>query len=100
MEICEDIRYGIGMKEVYAQRKQTIERNFGTAKEHHAMRYTQLIGKEKMSMKVGLTFSCMNMKKLVRILAYREKQGQDVPVYSTISSFFMKLLPKTQLLWA
>lgn len=37
----------------------TIERDFGTAKEHHAMRYTQQIGKEKMAMKVGLTFACM-----------------------------------------
>ena len=47
------------MKELYGKRKETIERNFGTAKEHHAMRYTQQIGKAKMSMKVGLTFACM-----------------------------------------
>ncbi len=53
MEICEDIRHTIGMKELYGKRKETIERNFGTAKEHHAMRYTQLIGKKKMGMKVG-----------------------------------------------
>ena len=51
MEICEDIRHTIGMKELYGKRKETIERNFGTAKEHHAMRYTQLIGKKKMGMK-------------------------------------------------
>lgn len=99
MEICEDVRYGIGMREVYAQRKQTIERNFGTAKEHHAMRYTQLIGKEKMSMKVGLTFACMNMKKLVKILDYREKQGQDVPVCSLISFIFKKILVNRKLMW-
>lgn len=88
------------MKDVYAKRKQTIERNFGTAKEHHAMRCTQLIGKEKMSMKVGLTFACMNMKKLAKILAYREKQGQNVPVYSGISAFFMSILTKQQISWA
>lgn len=88
METCEDIRHTKGMKEIYDQRKQTIERIFGTAKEHHCMRYTQLIGKEKMSMKVGLTFACMNMKKLVRILEFREKQGQNVPIYGTISSCF------------
>ena len=84
MDICEDIRYTEGMKEIYAQRKQTIERDFGTAKEHHAMRYTQLVGKGKMSMKIGLTFACLNMKKLARILNYREKQGQPVPIYSYI----------------
>lgn len=72
MEICEDIRYTRGMKELYGKRKETIERDFGTAKEHHAMRYTQLIGKEKMSMKAGLTFACMNMKKLVNILGRRD----------------------------
>lgn len=73
MDICEDIRHSRGMKGIYGKRKETIERDFGTAKEHHAMRYTRLIGKEKMSMKVGLTFSCMNMKKLVNILAGRDK---------------------------
>ena len=34
------------MKELYGKRKETIERDFGTAKEHHGMRYTQQIGKE------------------------------------------------------
>lgn len=68
MDICEDIRLGIGNKEIYNMRKETIERCFGTAKEHHSMRYTQQKGKEKMSMKVGLTFACLNMKKLAKIL--------------------------------
>ena len=72
MEICEDIRHTTGMKELYGKRKETIERNFGTAKEHHAMRYTNLLGKKKMRMKVGLTFTCMNMKKLVNMLSRRD----------------------------
>ena len=97
IEKCEDIRHTLGMKAIYAKRKETIERDFGTAKEHHAMRYTQLIGKEKMSMKVGLTFACLNMKKLVQILAYREKQGQDVPIYSHISDFISKIIIRMQI---
>ena len=68
IEICEDIRYTKEGKEAYARRKETIERCFGTAKEHHGMRYTQQVGNEKMRMKVGMTFACMNMKKLARIL--------------------------------
>ena len=72
MEICEEVRQSKGMRDLYDLRKQTIERNFGTAKEHHAMRYTQQIGKEKMTMKVALTFACMNMKKLARLLSLRE----------------------------
>lgn len=67
MEVCEDIRYTIGMKEVYSHRKETIERIFGTAKENHGFRYTQMIGKARMEMKVGLTFACMNLKKLAKI---------------------------------
>lgn len=62
MEKSDEIRYRIGSKEIYEKRKETIERNFGTAKEHHGMRYTQQIGREKMAMKVGLTFACLNMK--------------------------------------
>ena len=67
MEICEDIRQTLGMKDLYAQRKETIERLFGTAKENHGFRYTQMYGKARMEMKVGLTFACMNLKKLAKI---------------------------------
>ena len=78
MEICEDIRCTRGMKEIYSRRKETIERDFGTAKEHHTMRYTQQVGKEKMAMKVGLTFACMNMKKLANMLwNYRRNEPKN-----------------------
>ena len=69
MEICEDIRQTLGMKELYGQRKETIERIFGTAKENHGLRYTQMYGKARMEMKVGLTFACMNLKKLAKFKA-------------------------------
>ncbi len=72
MEICEDIRQMLGMKDLYAQRKETIERIFGTAKENHGFRYTQMYGKAWMEMKVGLTYACMNLKKLAKI---KEKKG-------------------------
>lgn len=72
LEVCEDIRHTPGMKERYAKRKETIERIFGTAKENHGFRYTQMKGKAQMAMKVGLTFACMNLKKLAGIL---QKKG-------------------------
>ena len=79
IEKCEDIRLSIGMKELYSHRKETIERLFGTAKENHGFRYTQMIGKARMEMKAGLTFACMNLKKLARMLEkYREVSG-DYP---------------------
>ena len=67
METCEEIRLTCGMKELYSHRKETIERIFGTAKENHGFRYTQMYGKARMTMKVALTFACMNLKKLARI---------------------------------
>ena len=64
---CEDIRHTDGMKDLYSHRKETIERVFGTAKENHGFRYTQMYGKARMTMKVALTFACMNLKKLAKI---------------------------------
>lgn len=72
IEICEDIRYTEGNKALYDKRKETIERLFGTAKEHHGFRYTQMVGKARMAMKVGLTFACLNLKKLAKILHKRD----------------------------
>ena len=71
METCEDIRHTLGMKDLYKKRKETIERLFGTAKENHGFRYTQMYGKAQMEMKVGMTFACLNLKKLARILNKR-----------------------------
>ena len=72
IEKAEDIRHTIGNKQIYELRKETIERIFGTAKEQHGFRYNQYKGKARMEMKAGLTFACMNLKKLARILAQRE----------------------------
>ena len=73
LEKCEDIRHIIGNKEIYDLRKETIERIFGTAKEQHGFRYTHYRGKARMEMKVGLTYACMNLKKLAKILAKKNK---------------------------
>ena len=76
LEMCQDIRHTEGMSELYKQRKQTIERIFGTAKENHGFRYTQQYGKARMEMKVGLTFACMNLKKLANMKQkYRLKEA-------------------------
>ena len=56
-------------------RKETIERIFGTVKEHHGFRYTLMKGKAKMEMKSLITFTCVNMKKLVKIL---ERKASDI----------------------
>ena len=86
MEICEDIRHTEGMKDLYKKRKETIERLFGSAKENHGFRYTQMFGKVRMEMKVGLTYTCMNLKKLAGMLKMRKGLNAEVP------SFLQQLL--------
>lgn len=88
IEICEDIRHTIGFKEIYKKRKETIERIFGNAKENHGMRYTQEYGKARMKMKVGLTFACMNLKKLAKMKKKQGLLGPLSPIFSRLSLLF------------
>ena len=88
MEICEDIRYTLGNKEIYEKRKETIERIFGTAKERHGMRYTNMVGKARMEMKVGLTYLCMNLKKLAKM---KERYGLLRSLKKHLSMLFPEL---------
>ena len=59
------------------------------------MRYTQQVGKEKMAMKVGLTFACMNMKKLVNILSKRPQNGPDGGLFDDFLRSFFSLFART-----
>ncbi|MBP1918837.1 IS1182 family transposase [Youngiibacter multivorans] len=78
LEWSEKIRLTPGIKDIYNLRKQTIERLFGTAKENHNLRYTRMMGKAKMEMKVGLTFACMNLLKLTKM---KRRMGLLEPIY-------------------
>lgn len=49
-------------KQIYAQRKETIERVFADAKEKHAMRYTHHRGLAAVTRWVRLKFAAMNLK--------------------------------------
>ncbi len=91
IEQCEDIRHTLGNKELYDKRKETIERLFGTAKEHHGFRYTQMIGKAKMEMKVSLTFACLNLKKLAKMLDMRDKNISNFTPLFQIFVYFKKI---------
>lgn len=97
MEMCEDIRHTLGMKELYSLRKETIERIFGSAKENHGFRYTQMYGKARMEMKAGLTFACMNLKKLARIKARWDLLEEAAPFKKSI--LYTIWLIKEKWLW-
>ena len=64
VEEAEHLRHHTEVKEIYAKRKETIERVFADAKEKHGMRWTTLRGLKKLSMQAMLTFAAMNLKKL------------------------------------
>ena len=72
-------------------RKETIERLFGSAKEQHGFRYTQYIGNARMRMKAGLTFACMNLKKLAKILDVRERQDKKSGFFFILSKKIWEL---------
>ena len=94
LEMCEDIRHTLGMKELYSQRKETIERIFGSAKENHGFRYTQMYGKARMEMKVGLTFACMNLKKLAKMKLKWELIREENPLINEKLNIFQSVREK------
>ena len=62
-ELADDARYTPEYKDLYAKRKETIERVFADAKEKHGMRYTHYRGLTQLSKWVRLKFAAMNLKK-------------------------------------
>lgn len=64
LDIVEQLRKTERGREIYAMRKETIERVFADAKEKHAMRYTHHRGLAAVSRWVGLKYAAMNLKKV------------------------------------
>ncbi len=64
LEEAEHLRHHDEIKQIYAKRKETVERVFADAKEKHGMRWTTLRGLKKLSMQAMLTFAAMNLKKM------------------------------------
>ncbi len=64
LDLVEQLRKTSLGKEIYAQRKQTIERVFADAKEKHGMRYTNHRGLTQVTNWVKLKYAAMNLKKL------------------------------------
>lgn len=93
IDYCEWYRLTEEGKTEYKQRKETIERQFGSAKEYHSFRYTNMVGKAKMSMKAALTFTCLNMKKLAKLLDRLDHNGGGIPpILDKFTLFFEKLI--------
>ena len=78
LELVEQLRKTERGKELYAMRKETIERVFADAKETHAMRYTRHRSLARVSDWVRLKFAAMNLKKLALWLT----RSTDFPSFS------------------
>ena len=64
LDLVEQLRRTEVAKDLYARRKETIERVFADAKEKHGMRYTHHRGLARVTSWVRLKFAAMNLKKL------------------------------------
>lgn len=81
-------------KDLYAKRKQTIERVFAEGKENHGLRFTRQVGREAMKVKASLTLLCMNMKKYALLIDKRVKAGGKPPSFKAFfRSFLKKVIP-------
>ena len=58
-------------REIYARRKETIERSFADSKELHGLRYCRMRGLKNVSEQCLLTAAVQNMKKIALILDKR-----------------------------
>lgn len=63
---AEETRYKQGSKEIYKQRKETIERCFADGKENFGLRFTRYMRKNRVTQELLLLFACMNFKKMAR----------------------------------
>ncbi|MCM3549138.1 transposase, partial [Alkalihalobacillus clausii] len=64
LDEAEHLRHTERNRDIYAKRKETIERVFADLKQKHGLRWTNLKGLEKNAMQAMLVFGAMNLKKL------------------------------------
>ena len=76
--------------QLYAKRKETIERVFADAKEKHAMRYTLYRGLAQVSNWVRLKFATMNLIKLAKWKARRIGPPPLFPRLARFSFIFFR----------
>lgn len=90
MEQVEDIRYTIGTKEIYNERRETIERVFADAKELHGMRYAKHRGYGRVKMELNLLFASMNLKKLGNRLWHNSVKPLLLCLFSLLPKKYLK----------
>ena len=98
VEQTNELRYTQAWKEVYPERKKTIERIFGDCKENMCLRYTRVKGLEKNRCNASMIFACHNLKKMAIWKARRDKNNrQKSSILQNICKFFLKIKQKRQI---
>lgn len=67
-EFMDDVRHSNEWKEIYPQRKETIERCFADGKRRHGLDYTLYTGKEAVEFHTTLLYTGMNIKKFAKYM--------------------------------
>ena len=91
LDLVEQLRKTEVGKDLYARRKETIERVFADAKEKHGMRYTHRRGLTRVTSWVRLKYAAMNLKKLA-IWSWK------TPSFTHIYSLFLPYMTKRPIL--
>jgi len=73
-------------KDIYARRKETVERSFADAKQLHGHRYARMRGLRKVLEQCLLAAACQNMKKIALVTARQLFLSLCGPVRGLISS--------------
>ena len=88
LDLVEQLRKTERGKEIYAMRKETVERVFADAKEKHAMRYTHHRGLARVTNWVRLKYAAMNLKKLAM-------WSWNTPLFQHLLRLFFTFYAKT-----
>lgn len=78
VELAKEYRLSPIGKEIYKQRKETIERKFAEGKERHGLRFTRYKGLKKNRDLRSLLYACMNIKKLALLLDKRANKQNEL----------------------
>jgi transposase len=96
IEEADHLRHTEENRQIYARRKETIERVFADMKEKHGMRWTTLRGLKKVTMQAMLVFAAMNLKKLATWLWKSDRPTDTHDYYFHILTIFKTKLPQWQ----
>ena len=92
--LFREIRLSERGKELYALRKEKVERSFADSKQNHGYRYAMYRGLKKNQNYTWLICAAQNMKNIVTKLTKKPKNKKGDPCFSTIICYFYANLYK------